>query len=681
MISGNTLDGVLISDNGTSDNLVAGNLIGTTVSGDTAMPNGAILYYGTVAPGNGVAIQGGATANTVGGTTAGAGNVISGNTLDGVLISDNGTSDNLVAGNLIGTTVSGDTAMPGIPNQYSSQIIQGHGVVIQDGATSNTVGSAVAGAGNVISGNTNFGVWITSGAASNTVVANDIGTDSTGHLNLGNALGGVEIDSEAAGNTIGGTTAEMGNMIADNGGPGVQIQETFAIGNSITADRIFGNTGPTIAVFSHSVIAMSATTGGQVLGWLHGGRPDQTYRIDVLRQLQLTVPTARVRRRTWLGSLDGDDRRHGQAVFAGPLHPAGRACPCSRPRPPTPRATPPKSRRSGRAAFQVPTRTVRGGPIRRWPSRPRPGDAIAIQDPNAGPLDPAVEPDALGPERDADLVDYGRPDRLGRWDRIALVQRPALGPRRGAGRDDLHAAAGLPGPSHAEPRTPSPFGAAPIQAQMAIEVTDGVFLVTTTADSGPGSLRQAILDSNAAAGGDEHDRLRHPGAVVCRRSTSALAPAADHQPGRSSTAPPSRATRLTADCRHRPGHRDADPLTVGSDVTVRGLAIDGYQLSTSGRRGRLLRSIRASARRTRGGAVTYPIDSLTAGMQDLQGTAPDRRGTSRVSCCSTPRATSLVQSDGPPEAVLADADRHLPRGRSLHRSEVQGVGGVRVASR
>src|SRR5262249_26049902 len=40
------------------------------------------------------------------------------------------------------------------------------------------------------------------------------------------------------------------------------------------------------------------------------------------------------------------------------------------------------------------------------------------------------------------------------------------------------------------------YGAAPTQAQVHFIVTSGRFAVTTTADSGPGSLRQAILDSN-----------------------------------------------------------------------------------------------------------------------------------------------------------------------------------------
>ena len=41
-------------------------------------------------------------------------------------------------------------------------------------------------------------------------------------------------------------------------------------------------------------------------------------------------------------------------------------------------------------------------------------------------------------------------------------------------------------------------GASPLQTQFVI--TDGVFVVDTTADSGPGSLRQAILDTDSEAG-------------------------------------------------------------------------------------------------------------------------------------------------------------------------------------
>ncbi len=45
-------------------------------------------------------------------------------------------------------------------------------------------------------------------------------------------------------------------------------------------------------------------------------------------------------------------------------------------------------------------------------------------------------------------------------------------------------------------------GASPVHSRLKSSITDGVFVVTTAADTGPGSLRQAILDSNAATGGE-----------------------------------------------------------------------------------------------------------------------------------------------------------------------------------
>src|SRR5262249_47536147 len=52
-------------------------------------------------------------------------------------------------------------------------------------------------------------------------------------------------------------------------------------------------------------------------------------------------------------------------------------------------------------------------------------------------------------------------------------------------------------------------GALPVHTQLVI--ADGFFLVTTTADSGPGSLRQAILDSNNATGGTNTIDFAIPG--------------------------------------------------------------------------------------------------------------------------------------------------------------------------
>ena len=57
------------------------------------------------------------------------------------------------------------------------------------------------------------------------------------------------------------------------------------------------------------------------------------------------------------------------------------------------------------------------------------------------------------------------------------------------------------------------------------------FLVNTTADSGPGSLRQAILDSNAATGGTSTIDFAIPG-DGSPDDRPALAPARDHRAGR-----------------------------------------------------------------------------------------------------------------------------------------------------
>ncbi|HEX7379050.1 MAG TPA: hypothetical protein VF278_18150, partial [Pirellulales bacterium] len=71
---GSAYGGVFISDPGTAGNLLEGNFIGTDAAGTAVVANF----------GNGVAIQNGATNNTIGGTGAGAGNMISGNGYNGV---------------------------------------------------------------------------------------------------------------------------------------------------------------------------------------------------------------------------------------------------------------------------------------------------------------------------------------------------------------------------------------------------------------------------------------------------------------------------------------------------------------------------------------------------------------------------------------------------------------------
>ena len=151
-----------------------------------------------------MAIYGGAGGNVIGGTAPGSGDVLSSSVNYGVYISDAGTNGNVVEGDLIGTD-------PPAPSRYSTS---SDGVIIQDGASDNTIGGTARGAGNVISntgeGNGTgkpYGIQITgSGTSGNVVRGNRIGFDVTRTLALPDEPAGIEIDGGAADNTIGGLT-------------------------------------------------------------------------------------------------------------------------------------------------------------------------------------------------------------------------------------------------------------------------------------------------------------------------------------------------------------------------------------------------------------------------------------------------------------------------------------------
>lgn len=242
-ISGNHRDGVRITDLLTMSNAIRDDLItasgrdgirisagagGNTATGNTITGNGFGLYdYGA-----GVAIDTGASANTIGGTDGLATrDVISGNAEEGVRITDLGTSGNVVEGDSIGTDGAGTAAMPNLGDA---------GVAILSGAAGNTIGGAIVGARDVISGNAHEGVLIYD--ASNNVVAGDlIGLGSDGN-SLPNQGAGVFILADVSGptvnNTIGGTTAGAADVISGNAGDGVLIVGAGATGNPVEGDFI-----------------------------------------------------------------------------------------------------------------------------------------------------------------------------------------------------------------------------------------------------------------------------------------------------------------------------------------------------------------------------------------------------------------------------------------------------------
>ena len=243
LISGNQWGGVEIHDYGTSGNIVAGNKIGTDISGTIAVGNsrggGGDLERRA---NNRVGVNGNDS------DPRAEANLISGNDWNGVVIHDQGTTGNIVAGNLIGTDIHGTAALP---NQYS-------GVAIYNGAVNNWVGAGGNGTAftserNIISGNTNNGIWIwNTGTDNNVVAGNYIGTDDTGTVALGHWNQGVAIGGGAEGNQIGSNGAEVNtaerNIISGNGNSGVWIEDTGTNNNIVAGNYIGTDVTGTVAV-------------------------------------------------------------------------------------------------------------------------------------------------------------------------------------------------------------------------------------------------------------------------------------------------------------------------------------------------------------------------------------------------------------------------------------------------
>jgi hypothetical protein len=210
-----------------------------------------------------------------------------------------------VDGNYIGVDVTGTEALG---NTYSGVYV-GSGSGFSDNppgsASDATIGGTSVGAGNVISTNGNFGVWISGAGATGVLVeGNKIGTDASGWTDaLGNSLDGIRIDSGASNNTIGGTVAGAGNIIAFNAGNGVTVGDDASdasTGNAILGNAIYansqlgidlgndgvtlndssGHTGPNLfqdfPVLSSAILANGSTT---ITGTLSAS-PDTTYRVE-----------------------------------------------------------------------------------------------------------------------------------------------------------------------------------------------------------------------------------------------------------------------------------------------------------------------------------------------------------------------------------------------------------------
>lgn len=254
IISGSGLANVFLF--GGNGNVVLGNYIGTDVSGTIGIGRGSLNDNAGVLIDNLAGETGG---HIIGGSLPGSRNIISGNNGAGVRI--RGGSGHVVQGNYIGTDVSGTTV---VANEI--------GVAVESPA--NAIGSTAMGAGNVISGNFNYGVWIRVGSG-NVIQGNNIGTDVSGTTSVANRTGVVV---ESAANIIGGAIVGARNVISGNIFSGLVIShQTLVQGNFIgtdatgTADLGNGESGIVVDGPDNLVGGAATALGNIISGNRHSG--------------------------------------------------------------------------------------------------------------------------------------------------------------------------------------------------------------------------------------------------------------------------------------------------------------------------------------------------------------------------------------------------------------------------
>lgn len=152
---------------------------------------------------------------------------------DGINIS-NTADGSVVAGNIIGLNTAGD-ADEGNTND---------GIQLA-GSTNTLIGGTSAADRNVISGNNQNGINVSSTDSDVVIQGNCIGTGSSGITDLGNTNDGVSLTSEDM-TTIGGTTSGARNIISGNDGDGIEFSNGYGDNSVVRGNYIgLGSNGTT----------------------------------------------------------------------------------------------------------------------------------------------------------------------------------------------------------------------------------------------------------------------------------------------------------------------------------------------------------------------------------------------------------------------------------------------------
>ena len=208
-------------------------------------------------------------------------------------------SNNVIEGNYIGTDISG---LLDRGNAFD-------GVFIVGGSAGNRIGGLLPGQGNVISGNNDEGLDLRPGSAT-LIQGNLIGIAADGTTALGNVSDGVQI--------TGGTgNAVTANRIAANGGLGIDLRDDGVTANDGATTAGQPNLLMDFPVFTSALLAGTSLT---VSGYV-GSAPGQATFANASVELFLADadPTGFGEGRTLLGTLTAD----GSGNLAGTLTVAG----------------------------------------------------------------------------------------------------------------------------------------------------------------------------------------------------------------------------------------------------------------------------------------------------------------------------------------------------------------------
>jgi hypothetical protein len=409
----------------------------------------------------------GATGVVIGGTDPAARNVVAENAGQGVWL-DRGSDGALIQGNYVGVAAA-NRAVYEAGNGRAGLLVL---------SRDNTIGGAAVGAGNVLAGNGEGGVWLAAGSAHNLVAGNLIGSDFTGLVGFiqrqtGNRVAGVRIDNSAE-NTIGGTLPGAGNLIVNNAaerntgayGDGVLIAGPGATGNRVQGNRVGTDLDG---------VAFPNQGGG-----VHIRAGASRNQIGGLAQ----------------GAANAILRNSGDGVWV----------------------------ESGTANAILSNRIEAnaGLGIRQDPAAngDQPSPTIASVTTGGGRTN--LFGTLAGAPRDAMLIQFfavDQPDPSGRGEGPELVGEATVAlDDTGAATLSVVLFVGVAEgrfvtatATRLDPLDLEPLDTSEFAVSIVVTSAAGTFYVTTTADTGPGSLRQAILDANASDGQAERIAFRIPG--------------------------------------------------------------------------------------------------------------------------------------------------------------------------